>query len=155
MANQVLKSENENYGFYGTIAQRKNKQQTEKDWQEAFETLTEISNKKPEEIRTYLDSKSGRKLADACIDSKYCIKDTILMQYFNWIEDDLYGSKTKLENINSILFGTKVYDEINGDEVIALNQGNIKGREGDYIKVINQNEKIYILRMDCLRPIED
>lgn len=155
MTNQVLETENVNYGFYGTIANRKNKQQTEKDWQEAFEPLTEISNKEPEEIRTYLDSKSGRKLADACIDSKYSIKDTILMQYFNWIEDDLYGSKTKLENINSILFGTKVYDEINGDKVIALNQGNIKGREGDYIKVINQNEKKYILRMDFLRPIED
>ena len=155
MKKQVLETENADYGFYGTIAHRQNEEKIKKDWQEAFETLTKISNKEPEEIRTYLDSKSGRKLADACIDSKYSIKDTILMQYFNWIEDDLYGSKAKLENINSTLFGTKVYDEINGDEVIALNQGNIKGREGDYIKVINQNEKIYILRMDFLRPIED
>lgn len=155
MTNKVLESENKGYGFYGTINLHYSEEKTNKKWAEAFETLTQLSNKKPEEIRDYLDSRSGRKLADCCIDLRGAIKTVILKEYFKWIEDDLFECRVKeLQNKNKTLFGTMVYDEINETKVIILYQGTKKERNGDYMKVMDINENSYITRMDFLTPID-
>lgn len=155
MENKVLETENKEFGFYGTINLHYSEKETNKKWGEAFTTLLELSGKQPEEIRTYLDSRSGRKLADCIIDSRDNLKTTIIKEYLKWGEDDLFDCKVKeLHNINKILFGTIVYDEIQKQKVVILYQGNKKGRDGDYIKVIDQNEKMYITKMEFLSPIE-
>ena len=155
MTNKVLETENKEFGFYGTINLHYSEKETNNKWGEAFTTLLELSGKQPQEIRTYLDSRSGRKLADCIIDSKDDLNETLLKEYFKWIEDDLFESKVKeLQNINKVLFGTMAYDEIKKQNVIILYQGNKKGRAGDYVKVIDQNENKYITRMDFLTPIE-
>ena len=58
MANKVLESKNKGYGFYGTINLHYSEEKTNKKWTDAFKTLIDLSNKKPEEIRDYLDSKA-------------------------------------------------------------------------------------------------
>ena len=70
MTKTVLGSENTQYGFYGTIYSRNSENETESKWAEAFELLLDLSGLSPYEIRAYLDSRSGRKLADCCNDSK-------------------------------------------------------------------------------------
>lgn len=155
MTNEILKTQNEGWGFWGTTSNYYSKKQTQKRWNEAFETLLELSSKKPEEIRTYLDSRSGRKLADCCNDTKNDVKSKILKVYFNWIEDDLFECNIKeLKSINRMLFGTMVYDELKKQKVVVLYQGMKKGREDIYLKVIDRNENTYITRMDFLSPID-
>ncbi len=155
MTNKVLGSENTQYGFYGTINSYNSIEETDIKWTEAFTTLLELSGKQPEEIRAYLDSRSGRKLADCCNDSKNDVKSEILKEYFKWVEDDLFECKVKeLQSINRMLFGTMVYDELKKQKVVILYQGIKKGRDGDYMKVIDRNENTYITRMDFLTPID-
>ena len=64
MTKTVLGSENTQYGFHGTIYSYNSEKETECKWAEAFELLLDLSGLSPCEIRTYLDSRSGRKLAD-------------------------------------------------------------------------------------------
>ena len=61
MTKTVLGSENTQYGFYGTIYSYNSEKETERKWAEAFELLLNLSGLTPAEIRTYLDSRSGRK----------------------------------------------------------------------------------------------
>lgn len=155
MTKTVLGSENTEYGFYGTINTYNTTEETEKKWAEAFTTLLELSGLSPVEIRTYLDSRSGRKLADCCNDTKNDVKTEILRLYFNWLEDDLYECRVKeLQNPSRILFGTVMKDEIRNQNVVILCEGDKKYRKEKYFKVIDQNENIYITRIDFLTPID-
>lgn len=155
MTKTVLGSENTEYGFYGTINTYNTTEETEQKWAEAFTTLLELSGLSPVKIRTYLDSRSGRKLADCCNDTKNDVKIEILRLYFNWIEDDLYECRVKeLQNPSRILFGTVMKDEIRNQNVVILCEGDKKYRKEKYFKVIDQNENIYITRIDFLTPID-
>lgn len=155
MTKKVLGSENTQYGFYGTINSYNTAEETEQKWAEAFTTLLELSGLSPVEIRTYLDSRSGRKLADCCNDTKNDVKTEILRLYFNWIEDDLYECRVKeLQNPSRILFGTVMKDEIRDQNVVILCEGDKKYRKEKYFKVIDQDENIYITRIDFLTPID-
>lgn len=155
MTNKVLGSENTQYGFYGTIKNYNSTEETEIKWAEAFTTLLELSNLTPVEIRTYLDSRSGRKLADCCIDTNNDVKSEILKEYFKWIDDDLFECRVKeLQNPNKLLFGTVMHDDIKNQNVVILCQGTKKYRQDVYFKVIDKNENTYITRMDFLTPID-
>ncbi len=155
MTKKVLGSENTQYGFYGTINSYNSAEETEQKWAEAFTTLLDLSGLSPVEIRTYLDSRSGRKLADCCNDAKNDVKTEILRLYFNWIEDDLYECRVKeLQNPSRILFGTVMKDEIRKQNVVILCEGDKKYRKEKYFKVIDQDENIYITRMDFLTSID-
>ena len=155
MTKTVLGSENTQYGFYGTINNYNSTEETEHKWAEAFTILLELSGLTPAEIRTYLDSRSGRKLADCCNDTGNEIKTEILKEYFKWIEDDLFECRVKeLQNPSKSMFGTVMHDDIKNQNVVILCQGNKKYRKEIYFKVIDQNENIYITRMDFLTPID-
>ena len=155
MTKTVLGSENTQYGFYGTINNCNSAEETDSKWAEAFTTLLDLSGLSPYEIRTYLDSRSGRKLADCCNDTKKDVKTEILRLYFNWIEDDLFEYRVKdLQNPNRMLFGTMMHDDIRNQNVVILCEGNKKYRKEKYFKVIDQSENTYITRMDFLTPIE-
>ena len=106
MENKVLETENKEFGFYGTINLHYSEKETNKKWGEAFTTLLELSGKQPQEIRTYLDSRSGRKLADCIIDSRDNLKTTIIKEYLKWGEDDLFDCKLK-----TLITLTKYYSE--------------------------------------------
>ena len=155
MTKTVLGSENTQYGFYGTINTYNTTEETEHKWAEAFTILLELSGLTPAEIRTYLDSRSGRKLADCCNDTGNEVKTEILKEYFKWIEDDLFECRVKeLQNPSKSMFGTVMHDDIKNQNVVILCQGNKKYRKEIYFKVIDQNENIYITRMDFLTPID-
>ena len=155
MTNKVLESENKEYGFYGSINNHYSEEKTNKKWAEAFNTLTELSNKKPEEIRDYLDSRSGRKLADCVIDSQDDLKTTVIKEFIKWVEFDLFEcDKKEFTATNKILFGTRVHDDVNNKYVLVLSEGKIKGLNGNYLRVMDCNEKIYIIKRDFLSPIE-
>ena len=153
MTKTVLGSENTQYGFYGTINTYNTTEETDRKWAEAFTTLLELSGLTPAEIRTYLDSRSGRKLADCCNDSKDDVKAVIIREYFKWIDDDLFECRVKeLQNPSRMLFGTVMHDDIRNQNVVILCEGDKKYRKEKYFKVIDQNENIYITRMDFLTP---
>ena len=155
MTNKVLESEIKGHGFYGTINNRFSTEKTDQKWTEAFKTLTQLSNKKPEEIRDYLDSKSGRKLADCVIDSQDDLKTTIVKEYIKWVEFDLFEcDKKDFTPTSKILFGTRVHDDVNNKYVLVLSEGKIKGLNDNYLRVMDCNEKIYIIKQDFLSPIE-
>jgi hypothetical protein len=156
MTKTVLGSENTQYGFYGTINNYNSIEETEHKWAEAFTTLLELSGLTPAEIRTYLDSRSGRKLADCCNDTGNDVRKEILKEYFTWIDDALYECRVKeLQNPSRMLFGTVMHDDIRNQNVVILCEGDKKYRKEKYFKVIDQNENIYITRMDFLSPAED
>ena len=124
MTKTVLGSENTQYGFYGTINSYNSTDETETKWAEAFTTLLELSGLSPYEIRTYLDSRSGRKLADCCNDSTNDVRTVIIKEYFKWVDDDLFECRVKdLQNISRILFGTVMHDEITNQDVVILCEG--------------------------------
>ena len=156
MTKTVLGSENTQYGFYGTINNYNSIEETEHKWAEAFTTLHELSGLTPAEIRTYLDSRSGRKLADCCNDSGNDVRTEILKEYFKWVDDDLYECRVKdLQNPSRMLFGTVMHDVIKNQDVVILCEGTKKYRIDKYFKVIDKNENTYIIRMDFLSPAED
>ena len=156
MTKTVLGSENTQYGFYGTINTYNTTEETEKKWAEAFTTLHELSGLTPAEIRTYLDSRSGRKLADCCNDTGNDVRTEIIKEYFKWIDDDLYECRVKeLQNQSRMLFGTVMHDVIKNQDVVILCEGTKKYRTDKYFKVIDKNENTYIIRMDFLSPAED
>jgi len=155
MTNKVLESENKEYGFYGSINNHYSEEKTNKKWTETFKTLIELSNKKPEEIRDYLDSRSGRKLADCVIDSRDDLKTTVIKEYIKWVEFDLFEcDKKDYTPTNKILFGTRVHDEVNNKYVLILSEGKIKGLNDDYLRVMDCDENKYIIKRDFLSPIE-
>lgn len=59
--NEYLPTENEEWGFFGTIATHADAQTA---WQIALRTIAEKTNEPAESVRAFLDSTSGRQFAD-------------------------------------------------------------------------------------------
>ena len=157
MADKILKTENEQWGFYGTLFNHYDEHETQAKWNEAFKTLQEMSGKKAEEIREFLDSRDGRHLADYCLDSDDTVKETIRKNYFNWIEKNIFEDKTKIVKIKDrTFFGTKVLNDITGKEDIILYTYQNKNRiYQEYATCIDKNENIYDIGFNYLTPIEE
>ncbi|MCD7780096.1 MAG: hypothetical protein LUH05_05435, partial [Candidatus Gastranaerophilales bacterium] len=115
MANEILKTKNEKYGFFGTTSINYSEKQTEKRWNNVFETLLELSGVESEKIRELLDSRYGRHLADQCYKEKD-VKRITKECYFNWLDKILFEDETSRKLLEtekcSMLFGTKVYNRI-------------------------------------------
>lgn len=94
MAKKILKTQNKEYGFWGTTELHYSNKETQDRWNDAFEILVQLSGKSPESIREYLDSRSGRHLADECYGND--VKATILSNYYKYYEKDLFGDRTKI-----------------------------------------------------------
>jgi hypothetical protein len=64
----ILKTENEGYGFYGTIWTAFNSQTAaDRAWELAFTKIQELTGMTPEQVLTFLDSRHGRHLADSAV----------------------------------------------------------------------------------------
>lgn len=151
---KILESENKEYGFYGTTANNYNENETEKRWNEAFTTLKTMSGKTEEEIRTYLDSRSGRKLADECVNAN--VKKTIIKNYFEWIEKDLFEDKQiTITEKDTTLFGQEVMNSITNKKSIILYTFQHPNRiYKDYANCVDITGKIYNIHIDYLDLIE-
>lgn len=63
----ALKTNNQDWGFFGTIALA-NCDQAQEAWDMAMEKLEAETSHTPEDIRTWLDSRSGRHFADNVVE---------------------------------------------------------------------------------------
>jgi len=63
MANNILKTQNEDWGLWGTA--KTSGQDAQKLWDECPNWLIDNYRVTPEQARTFLDSRDGRHLADA------------------------------------------------------------------------------------------
>lgn len=151
---KVLESQNKEYGFYGTTALKYNESKTEKRWAEALTTLVSMSGKTAEEIRNYLDSRSGRKIADECIDIN--VKKAIMKSYFTWIEKDLFEDEKQIKiEKDTTLFGQEVINLINNNKSIILYTFTYPNRiYKNYANCIDITGKIYNINIDYLELIE-
>lgn len=159
MTNKILETQNEEHGFWGTTAIHYNQKQTQKRWNEVFETLLELSGAEPEKIRELLDARIGRHFADQCYKEKD-VKQVTRKCYFGWLDKILFedeNSKKPLETeINKILFGTRVYNVINDKvEIILYTYKNKNRIHEDYALCIDVNQKKHRIDMDYIKPIED
>lgn len=69
LAESVLPTENEAWGFYGTIdTQYSNESSTKEAWNIAFVEVQKATGWNDKFVRDWLDSKDGRHFADQCID---------------------------------------------------------------------------------------
>ncbi len=64
MATQIPATQNEDYGFFGTMG-RKNK----KAWNLAIEAIADATNTELHQARAFLDSRHGRHFADDVLNS--------------------------------------------------------------------------------------
>lgn len=151
----VLETQNNEYGFWGTTLINYTPEETAKRWEEAFETLLLLSGKDAESIREYLDDRSGRHLADTCYGKE--VKDTILKNYYNWCEKDLFGDKHKLIKLKDrTMFGTLVLNHITGNkDVLLYTYKNPDRVYKEYATCIDINEKVYDIGMAYISPIEE
>lgn len=159
MTNEILKTQNETWGFWGTTLNNYSKKQTQQRWNDAFETLLELSGAESEEIRLLLDSRCGRHFADACVDSND-VKQITKECYFGWLAKELFEdetSKKPLETeINKILFGTKVYNTIyDRVEIVLYTYKNENRIHKDYALCLDANQKKHRIGMDYIKPFED
>ncbi len=159
MENKILKTQNEGWGFWGTTLNKYSKKQTQQRWNDAFETLLELSGAEPEKIREFLDDRIGRHFADACVDSKD-LKQATKECYFGWLDKKLFEdeiSKKELEvEKNPVLFGTRVYNIITDKVQIVLYTYKNKNRiHQDYAVCLDVNQKKHRIGMDYIKPIED
>lgn len=60
-----LKTQNEAYGFYGTISHHANPDQA---WSLAFVAISKATGAEPYEVRAFLDGQAGRHFADSVAD---------------------------------------------------------------------------------------
>lgn len=158
MTSKILKTQNEEWGFWGTTLNNYNEKKTQKRWNEAFEILLTLSGKSSEEIREYLDSRSGRHLANSCNEGKD-VQKTILENYYKWIDKDLFEEEDKKDykiEKNRMLFGTKVKNEITGSEDILLyTYENPRRINKKYSVCIDKFENKYTIGMNYISPIEE
>lgn len=159
MVNEILETQNREWGFWGTTSNNYSKKQTLQRWNDAFETLLELSGAEPEKIRELLDDRTGRHFADACVDSKD-VKQTTRECYFEWLAKELFEdatSKKPLETeINKILFGTRVYNTIHDRvEIVLYTYKNENRIHKDYALCLDANQKKHRIGMDYIKPIED
>ncbi|WP_445364879.1 hypothetical protein ACJJJB_00270 (plasmid) [Microbulbifer sp. ANSA001] len=68
---QIPATRNESWGFWGTMADNKN--QAEAAWPLAITSIAKSTGETFEAVRTFLDSRDGRKFADEVI----CLTDTL------------------------------------------------------------------------------
>lgn len=149
----TIKTNNTEYGFYGTTSINYNEKETLQRWNEAVKTLIELSGKTKEEIRDFLDGRFGRYLADECIDNN--VREIILKNYFKWIDKDLHKNN-RIINIDKTLFGTQIENAITGSVDVILYTFKKDNRvHKDYAKCINRNEEIYEIGMNYITPIEN
>lgn len=159
MTNEILKTQNEGHGFWGTTALHYNQKQTQKRWNEVFETLLDLSGVEPEKIRELLDARIGRHFADQCYKEKD-VKQVTKECYFEWLAKELFEdatSKKPLETeINKILFGTRVYNTIHDRvEIVLYTYKNENRIHKDYALCLDANQKKHRIGMDYIKPIED
>lgn len=159
MTNEILETQNEEHGFWGTTSFNYSKKQTKQRWNDAFETLLELSGADAEEVRLLLDSRYGRHFADQCYKEKD-VKQTTRKCYFGWLDKILFEdetSKKPLETeINKILFGTKVYNTIHDRvEIVLYTYKNENRIHKDYALCLDANQKKHRIGMDYIKPIED
>jgi len=156
MTNNILKTQNKEWGFWGTTNINYSEKTTEKRWNDAFEILMQLSGKSAEDIREFLDSREGRHLADSCINIKN-IKQAILEQYFKWIDKTLFEDKKyriKIEK-DRTLFGTLILNQITKQEDVVLYTYKHPNRiYKNYAKCINNNEETYDIQMDYITTLE-
>ncbi len=159
MTNEILKTKNEEYGFFGTTLINYSEKQTEKRWNDVFETLLELSGVEPEKIRELLDSRTGRHFADKCEGEKD-VKQIAKECYFEWLDKVLFEDETTRKPLEtekcSMLFGTKVYNRIYDRVDIVLYTYKNKNRVyEDYALCMTKNQKKYRIGMDYITPIEE
>lgn len=159
MAKKILKTQNKEWGFWGTTAQHYTNKETQQRWNDAFETLLELSGANPEQVRELLDARIGRHFADQCFGEKD-VKQITKECYFNWLAKELFddaNSKKPLETEkNSVLFGTNVYNTIYDRVDVVLYTYKNKNRiHEDYALCITKDLKKYRVGMDYIRPIDD
>lgn len=155
MAKKILKSQNKGYGFWGTTELNYPNKETQDRWNDAFEILVQLSGKSQESIREYLDSPSGRHLADECYGKN--VKATILSNYYKYYEKDLFGDRTKIiKQKDKTMFGTLVLNRITGSkDVVLYTYKNPNRINKDYATCIDINEQIYDIGLDFIVPIEE
>ena len=80
MTKKILETQNNEHGFWGTTELHYSNKETQQRWNDAFETLLELSGAKPMQIRELLDARIGRHFADQCYGEKDVIKHYLMMQ---------------------------------------------------------------------------
>ena len=65
----VLPTQNDSFGFFGTMSNYLNYDETKKFWNIASTLLQKELGWRPETVRTFLDGKGGRYFADSVIDA--------------------------------------------------------------------------------------
>ncbi len=152
---QILETKNKEYGFWGTTLNNYNQNQTQNRWNEAFEILMQLSGKSAEDIREFLDGRSGRHLADYCINNKN-VKQVILEQYFKWIDKTLFEDEDKKGfkmSKNKFLFGTMVLNKItNEKDILIYTYKNPNRINKEYAVCIDINENKYTIGLDYIEP---
>lgn len=159
MTNQILKTQNEEWGFWGTTRRHYSKKLTQQRWNDAFETLLQLSGAEPEQVRLLLDSRTGRHFADQCYKEKD-VKKITEECYFGWLDkvlfdDDEYKDKL-MKDKNSLLFGTRVFNRITQSVDIVLYTYKNKNRiNEDHAVCMTCEQKKYQIGMDFIIPIDD
>lgn len=158
MTKKILKTQNKEYGFWGTMATRYPESEVQQKWDEAFELLEDLSGKSAEDIRDFLDSRSGRKLADCCIDSTEKTQRAILLIYYKWVEKELFEEEDKKGSIiekDRTMFGTTVLNLLTGNKDILLYTYTNSNRPNkQYAKCIDKFENKYTIGMNYVSPVE-
>lgn len=159
MTKKILETQNKEHGFWGTTALNYSNKETQQRWEDAFQTLLELSGATPEEVRELLDSRYGRHFADQCVDEKD-IKQITQQCYFGWLDKVLFEDETSRKPLetekNSVLFGTNVYNRIYDRVDVVLYTYKNKNRiHEDYALCITKNLKQYRVGMDYIKPVDD
>lgn len=159
MANEILKTQNEEHGFWGTTALHYTQKQTQKRWNDVFDTLLELSGAGPEKIREFLDDRIGRLLADQCYKEKD-VKQITKKCYFEWLDKILFedenNKKTLETDKSSILFGEKVYNRIyDRVDILLYTYKNKNRNHEDYALCMTPDLKQYRVGMDYIIPLNE
>lgn len=158
MTKKILETQNKEHGFWGTTELHYSNKETQQRWNDAFETLLELSGTKPKQIRELLDARIGRHFADQCYGEKD-VKQITKECYFNWLDkalfDDANATKPLEAEKNSMLFGTNVYNTIyNRVDIVLYTYKNKNRINEDYAVCINKDLKQYRIGMDYISPVE-
>lgn len=150
METEILESQNQDHGFWGTTSLDYEEDETQKRWNIAFETLALLSGKPSKEIREFLDSIMGRHIADDCFDKD--VKQVIMRNYYSWYEAHLFGDSGKyIAEKDKSSFGTKVFNQITGEtDILLYTFKNPYRIYQDYAMCINRDEKIYYIGLQYI-----
>lgn len=161
MTNLILKTQNEEWGFWGTTRNNFSKKLTQQRWNDVFETLLQLSGAEPEQVRILLDSRTGRHFADECYNrEEEDVKKITVENYFGWLDEDLfldYENKDKLmTEKDELLFGTRVFNTIKKRIDIVLYTYKNKNRiHVDHAVCMTNEQKKYKIGLDHIIPVDD